>query len=315
MYTSNKNMFVIAAVLAASLGAAGGAVAQTAKNLVCDGCVNSNDLRDETIKPRDLHRSVLFGEYVVVRANGSPAKNCTRLRSALAKIKDASVHKRVVVRLERGTFDCGTSPLAVKRHVTLEGAGRHATAIIGNTAGLDHGVVETANHSRLRNLAVAHQGAGSSVAIAILVPGKGVAIRDVAVRAESQTANSLFGIVVPGGSVSLTDVSVRAISESGGGQGIYAYSGADLDLLSTWIHNTGSAGNPAAVEVVDSTMVGFGVVLNSNIFGVLLRSTSHLELVGGKVTNVATGATFDGTKSCAGITRIDLGILDENCDP
>ena len=62
---------------------------------------------------------------------GSAAANCDELRDALAEIDDARVRNPVLVKLERGAYDCGLEPIALKRFVTIEGAGRNFSRIIG----------------------------------------------------------------------------------------------------------------------------------------------------------------------------------------
>jgi hypothetical protein len=65
------------------------AAAQTARNVICNGCVNSKDIRDKDIKAQDLAPGVVFGRTVLVRSNaGSDAANCDKLRAALAKVAD-----------------------------------------------------------------------------------------------------------------------------------------------------------------------------------------------------------------------------------
>src|SRR5262245_45863167 len=66
------------------------AAAQTASNVVCDGCVHSGDIRDGTIRTQDLAPSVLSGRTVLVPYAGSAVANCDELRNALAQIDDAS---------------------------------------------------------------------------------------------------------------------------------------------------------------------------------------------------------------------------------
>jgi hypothetical protein len=143
------------------------AAAQTATNLQCDGCVNSRNIRDGGVRAQDLAPGVLFGRTVLVRSDGaSNAANCNRLRNALAQIDDARVKSPVLVKLERGTYSCGSTPLAMKPFVTIEGAGRSFTRIVGNTAGSEQGVITGANEAALRHLTVQHAANGSGTAIA-----------------------------------------------------------------------------------------------------------------------------------------------------
>jgi hypothetical protein len=160
------------------------AAAQTASNVVCDGCVHSSDIRDGSIRAEDLAPNVLFGRTVLVRSNGpSAAANCNRLRNALAQIDDASIENPVLVKLVRGNYNCGSTPVAMKPFVTIEGAGRSFTKIIGNTSS-DQGVVAGANEAALRHLSVEHAANGSGLAVGINTAGRRVSLTDVAIKVD-----------------------------------------------------------------------------------------------------------------------------------
>ncbi|MPZ56024.1 MAG: hypothetical protein GEU91_05875 [Rhizobiales bacterium] len=279
------------------------AAAQTATNLQCDGCVNSRDIQNGSIRAADLVPGLAFGRTVLVQSNGANnTANCNRLRNALAQIDDASVKNPVLVKLERGTYNCGSTPLAMKPFVTIEGAGRSFTRIFGNTAAFDQGVITGANESALRHLTVEHAASGSGTAIAINSLGRRVSLTDVAIKIDSATANSVFGILAPGGVLGLTNVSVQTNNPGGGGQGISAASGAKLDMMNVWVHNFSGAGNPAALVLSDSSATGFGILFSSNTFGLLGVGNSVFELVGGTLIGGAVGAGgFTGSFSCVGI--------------
>ena len=230
---------------------------------------------------------VVFGETVLIRSNaGSAAANCDELRDALAEIDDARVRNPVLVKLERGAYDCGLEPIALKRFVTIEGAGRNFSRIIGEVVGVfDQGVVVGANDAALRHLTVENRANGSGVAIAINTGGgRRMSLTDVAVKLDSATVNEGYGIYANGGSLVLTNVSVQTSASGGQSQGIVAELGADLDMMNTWVHNqSGLFGNLAALELRDSSATGFGVLFSSNVFGLLGRGASTFELVDGTV--------------------------------
>lgn len=286
------------------------AAAQTATRLNCDGCINTTQIRDGGIRAQDLAPGVLVGRTVLVRANGaSAAANCNRLRNALTQIDDANAENPVLVKLERGTYNCGSTPLAMKPFVTIEGAGRGFTRIVGNTAS-DQGVLTGANDAALRNLSVEHLANGSGLAIAINTLGRRVSLTDVSIKIDSATAGNMFGIFAPGGLLDLTNVSVHTNNPGRGGIGINAMSGAKLNMMNVWIRNFSGAGNPVALQLLDSSATSHGGLFNSNIFGVLGAGNSVFELVGGAVLGgrgVAAG--FTGSFTCVGVAKEVAGAL------
>lgn len=287
------------------------AAAQTATKLNCEGCINSKQVRDGSIRARDLKPNVLFGRTILVRSNGATnAANCKKLRKALAGIDDASVDNPVLVKLERGTYGCGSTPLAMKRFVTIEGAGRGFTRILGNTSGFDKSVIVGANEAALRHLTVQHAANGSGGAIAIDTRGRRVSLTDVAVKIDSATAGNMFGIFAPGGILNLTDVSVHTNNPDGGGIAINATSGAKLNMANVWARNVSGAGNPAALQLSDSSATGYGIQFSSNTFGILGFGSSVFELMGGAIIGGrGVGSGFTGSFSCVGIAKEVSGNL------
>jgi hypothetical protein len=258
---------------------------------------------------------VLFGRTVLVRSNGpNSAANCNKLRNALAQIDDASVENPVLVKLERGTYNCRSTPLALKPFVTVEGAGRSFTKIIGNVDGYDQGVVTGANEAALRHLTVQHAANGSDIAIAINTLGRRMSLTDVAIKIDSATANVVFGISASGGFLGLTNVSVNTNNPGGGGQGISAESGAKLDMMNVWIRNFAGAGNPAAMQLNDSSVTALGILFSSNASGVLGYGNSVFELVGGTmIGGRAAGGGFTGSFTCVGIANEAFAARAADC--
>jgi hypothetical protein len=257
------------------------------------------------------------GRTVFVRSNADSAANCDRLRDALAEIDDARASNPVLVKLGRGTYDCGSAPIEMERFVTIEGAGRNFSTIIGDVNdALDQGVVNGANDSVLRHLTVVNSANGSGVAIAINTGGaRRMSLTDVAVKLDSATVSQGFGIHADGGSLELTNVSVQTSASAGQSQGIFGESGAKLDMINTWVHNqSGLFGNPAALELRDSSATGFGILFSSNVFGLLGRGTSTFELVDGTVIGGrGVGADFTGSFTCIGIADADFTARAADC--
>lgn len=293
------------------------AAAQTATNLQCNGCVNTRDIQNGSIKAQDLAPDAQFGRTVFVRSNGANnAANCNKLRRALARITDASVENPVLVKLERGTYNCRTTPLPMKPFVTIEGAGRSLSRIVGNTAS-GQGVITGANEAALRRLSVEHAANGSGRAIAIDTRGRRVSMTDVAITVDSATASDMFGIFAPGGVLNLTNVSVHTNNPDGGGTAINATSGARLDMVNVWARNVSGAGNPTALALQDSSATGHGILFSSNIFGLLGAGNSIFELVDGTVVGGRGAASgFTGSFTCVGVAKAvagDLTLRDADC--
>jgi hypothetical protein len=96
-------------------------------------------------------------------------------------------------------------------------------------------------------------------------------------------------------------VSVQTNNPGGGGQGINASSGAKLNMMNVWVHNFSGAGNPAALQLNDSSATGFGILFSSNTFGLLGVGNSVFELVGGTATGGRGISSFTGSFTCVGI--------------
>jgi hypothetical protein len=291
------------------------AIAQTATRLNCNGCITTTQIRDGAIRAPDLASNALFGRTVHVRSNGPrPGANCRTLRKALAQIDDASVSNPVLVKLERGDYNCGSTPLAMKPFVTIEGAGRSFSRIIGNVAGLDLGVVTGANETALRHLTVEHVANGSGIAVTINTGGRRMNLTHVAIKLSSASVNQGYGIVADGGVLDLTSVSVQTNASAGQSQGILGTSGVKLNMMNVWIHNqSGNVGNPAALELRDtSSVTGHGVLFSSNVFAMLGRDNSVFELVGGTVIG-GRGAAGSPSFTCVGIAKAGFTARAADC--
>lgn len=280
----------------------------------CNGCVNSKNIKDKTIKPQDLAPGVLPVETIPVRAGGGSKANCARLRDALAGIGNASAARPVVIKLDRGTYKCGSEPLQLKRHVTIEGAGRAFSTIIGNPVdGIARGVVLGANGTALRHLTLEHRDLALPGSATVLnTGGTRMRLSDVAIKIDSAIANTAFGIFVRGGSLELTDVSVQSRAPNGQTQGIHLESGARLNMTNVRVHNqSGGVGTPAALEINDSSATGFGVMISSNFFALLGDGDSVLELFDGIVigNRDAQSASF----TCVGIADGDFTARTADC--
>ncbi|HZD52359.1 MAG TPA: hypothetical protein VE175_04885, partial [Woeseiaceae bacterium] len=169
--------------------------------------VNGNDgliagLRAEVDELRESVETpgARFGRTLFVPADDAdPAANCEMLRATLAQATGVAADP-VRLELGRGTYDCGSAPLTMKNFVTIEGAGRDASTIIGNPSDPEEGVVNGTDDAILRSLTVQHRADGSGAAIAISTGGARMSVIDVAIKVESDSA-SVFGVLASGGSL------------------------------------------------------------------------------------------------------------------
>jgi hypothetical protein len=290
------------------------AAAQSATDVVCDGCVQSRDIKDRTIRSEDLADSVLFGRTVFVPFAGNATANCDALREALAQINDASAKNPVLVKLDRGNYQCGSTPLAMRPFVTIEGAGLSFSRIIGDVDGSDIGVITGANEAGLRRLTVEHAGTEASVAIVVNTLGRRMTLTDVAIKLDSEAVIFSLGIYAGGGILDLTNVSVRTHAPNAQSTGILGESGVRLNMMDVWVHNqSGNIGNPAALELRDtSSVTGYGVLFSSNVFGLLGRDNSFFELFGGSVIG-GRGSTGTPSFTCVGVAKEDFTARAANC--
>ena len=111
-----------------------------------------------------------YKRTVVVSPVGTDTENGTALRNALASITGASADNPYLVYVEPGTYDVGSTPLAMKEGVNVEGAGSgfdSGTHIVGHVGGAATGVILAAG-AELRELSIEDKlssPAGTAIAI------------------------------------------------------------------------------------------------------------------------------------------------------
>jgi len=122
---------------------------------------------------------------------GNPTASGTNLLSALAGIVDATSAKPYVLRLDPGIYDVGSTALAMKPYVDIEGSGQQTTIIrgVGNESGFLTAVVLGANNAELRDLQVQSNGKSYSYSIAVLLNQTNTSLRDVTLVSNNATAN------------------------------------------------------------------------------------------------------------------------------
>lgn len=108
-----------------------------------------------TASPFAFRAASTMKQTVLVSAEGTPAENGTALLAAVAAISGASASNPVVVQLDAGTFDLGTSSLVMPAYTTLAGQSQQATLVTSAHAAADSGAaVRLSANSGARDLTV-----------------------------------------------------------------------------------------------------------------------------------------------------------------
>jgi hypothetical protein len=178
---------------------------------------------------------------------GNATASGTNLLNALAGITDATAAKPYVLRLDPGIYDVGSTALAMKPYVDIEGSGQQSTIIRGwgNNSGFLTAVVLGANSAELRNLEVLSVGRGYSFSIAVLLNQVNTSVRDVTLISSSGT--STWGLRNLGANSTVQNVTINVMG------GTYSYG----------ISNTGAASSAPvirrAVISVSGATSGYGI--------------------------------------------------------
>lgn len=73
-------------------------------------------------------------------------------------------------------------------------------------------------------------------------------------------------------------------------------------MMNVWVRNFSGAGNPAALQLFDSSVTGYGILFSSNLFGLLGFGNSVFELADGTVIGGrGAGGGFTGSFTCVGV--------------
>lgn len=244
----------------------------------------------------------------------NPAANCKRLRKAIADNSAATATAPVTIQLTSAIFSCGATPLVLNRFITIQGAGRSLTRILGNVNSSSEGIVVGANGSALRSLTVEHRGTANGGAVGVSVASAKMRLSDVAVRVGSESASQVFGVVANGGILEMAEVTIESRSDNSQSQGILGIS-TRMDLRNVWVHNlSGNVGNPAALESRDGAVRGFGLTLSSPIFGLVGRGTAAFTIVGGTILGGrGVGADFTGSFTCVAVAKENFATRRADC--
>ena len=131
---------------------------------LADGAVNSVKLADGAVSAAKLGDGAVAAAKLglinttYIEDSGDAVANCTALLDALSGLTGPAA-----LVLGPGTFDCGANRVVLTNGISLIGAGRGLTKIVGAVGG-DEGVVQLMeSETEVRNLAVTNDGAGQSL--------------------------------------------------------------------------------------------------------------------------------------------------------
>lgn len=157
-----------------------------------------------------------YKRTILVSPVGSETENGAALRAAMNGITDATFEKRYLIKIEPGRYDVGTSSLAVKSYVDVEGSGEGPTRILGKVDALGAVVIDT--FSELRFLTVENEVASpqTSTAISDLNGSSGAVTLDhVHAVAIGDGVSGYIATVLIHGGMSIADSTIEAAATSG----------------------------------------------------------------------------------------------------
>ncbi len=236
-----------------------------------------------------------FVRTVIVNSGSSPTVNGANLVASLASITTNSSTNPWLVKVEPGIFDLGTSSLAMKDYVDIEGSGPLVTTItsaqprgVSNLATIN---INSGVHAELRQLTVQNT---STDAIAITYTNSNPALDHLNIVVPNGQV-STFGILGQGGNPTITNVTMQLTSANNTSEGLY-FSGSPVVrdvtigiqntsavVASTGIVSTGgSAQIDRAVVNVSGAVSNYGAQLNNST-----PSVTHSQFT---VNTTGTGA-------------------------
>ena len=235
------------------------------------------------------------GSLAQVRTVAKSGGDFTSIQAALDSITDASSSKPYLVSVGPGTYP---EQVTLEPYVTVRGAGRFATRIVGHggaSATEESATVVGANNAELSDLEVECDGSGDIAAIGIYNSSASPRLERLTVRASNANAN--YAIVNISSGAAIADVGAFA---SGGGTttGIQAVS-STVRVIRTIARASGAIGSGYGVAVfnggggtweeLDASAQGNGT--NRGLYNVNAGPTVRRSVLAGSTYSVAsTGA-------------------------
>lgn len=174
-----------------------------------------------TSAPGNAQLSLGVNRVLQVSSAGTNEQNCQGLRDTLAGIADASFTKPYLIRLEPGTYDCGSTTVFLFEGMAIEGSGVDLTILRGAVDNPILGVLHI-NGSKvaLRNIGVFNTWdsgteGGTAIAVSIFEIGTGPGPTSVELRAV-QLGAADYSISITEGAPIVWSSSVGSIRNDGG---------------------------------------------------------------------------------------------------
>jgi len=251
--------------------------------------------------------SSTIGNIIIMEAGASDADNGTALRNTLEGLTGDSSN-RYVIRLGPGTYDVGTTNLAMKDYVDIEGSGENVTVITGNPDGPATVTAFGVSNAELRFLTVRNTGGGNA-AVAIGTGSGGVKITHVYAEASGSANNHAIENHCP--SPPCATVFMRSVFASagytGGGENIGIWNDSSsavamIDVIANAFSDVGDSftnigikNNTTAPVMLDVYVMAYG---GANTYGI------YNDTTGGQMFNVYAFAT--------NATASNTGVLNQN---
>ncbi|MEM7222293.1 MAG: hypothetical protein AAF495_04900 [Pseudomonadota bacterium] len=282
MYAFNRHLretIAVPALLAAAvLYSTPAAAKNVANDLDCVDCVQGPELEAGAVGPRELAPDAVFLTTILVRADGTPADNCTALLDALDETDIATESDPYLIKLEPGIYDCeSTSVIWMNAYVDIEGSGQNTTIIRSERIP----AIQVAANSELRQVTVEATGVDS--ARGIMMRRNNSRLANVTVIAEAEEADA-----IPKG-ISISPADERQVIE------------VDLD------HVTVYAGTPAtngtAIQVIGHSNVRMtDVRAHGAQNGMTLITENNAKVI-------ATGSVFEGSSKSVRVENTNEALL------
>lgn len=247
-----------------------------------------------------------YARTIIVSPVGTEAQNGTALLNALTGITTASATNLFLLKIEPGIYDLGTTPLAMKQYVDIEGSGEDVTTITGTTSSsspISTGTILGANNAELRFLTVANVGAVQGAYFAaIYINGTSPSISFVTVKTTSNMGFVRYGIVVNGnGAAPILEHLTVNTAIGAGVYGIAVLTNATATIRASTIDASGNSGEGVSIDSTSTAVISRTIATGPD-FGVRVGGTVRIDgsrLKGGTGANKAPLGVYSATARVA----------------
>lgn len=244
-------------------------------------------------------------QTVIVSPAETAVSSGTALLTALAGITDASVTKPYLLKIEPGVYDLGSSSLAMKQFVDVEGSGETVTLV--TATGGPVSTVIGASNAEIRFLTIENTGGGTN-AIGLNTNNSNVRATHLTIRASGGTDQS-SGVWLNGGTPELAESRVTA-SASGPALSVAIRSNLSSFTLRDITAAASGSNTVSALQISggSATLENVTAVANGGTFG----EAYAVNVIGFATVTMSDGsATASGGTSASGV-RIQSSTMTLN---